>query len=382
MPMSNLRYCAANAAALASLFCMLAGGAWTWLCFPLAALPNSLGDEFFGEDLSGPQAGDQPCLDAQLVLALPLMALNTLVFACYFTSGDPLGVVALLQVCGVDFDAARASTGAPGYVSMIMGMGGFTGAAMTVAHELIHRTTRPGLVQVGRWLSAFCWESAFNLQHMVGHHMNAGFYEDSGTARRGENIYEFVVRASVYNNLTAIRSESDRLRRRNIPFFSIRNQFLTGQAMTLAIAAVYMAIAGWLGLAVFFIVHLQGRFYLEGAAYLEHYGLVRVPGTRFEPRHAWDTYRALSCALLFNLQRHSDHHQNATRPFYQLSVQKDAPRLPAGYLSLLPLAMVPPLWFAFMRPRLEAWDRERATPQELSYLAEHSAQGIFPVAAE
>jgi len=52
------------------------------------------------------------------------------------------------------------------------------------------------------------------------------------------------------------------------------------------------------------------------------------------------------------LQRHADHHLNPMRPYAALQPQPQSPRLPMGYAGMIPLAFVPPLWFAVMNPRV------------------------------
>ena len=101
---------------------------------------------------------------------------------------------------------------------------------------------------------------------------------------------------------------------------------------------------------------------LEITNYLEHYGLERReigPG-RYEtvgPQHSWNSSHLVSNAYLFNLARHSDHHFLASRPYEMLRHWDDtvAPQLPAGYPAMLLAALVPPLWFRIMDPRVAAW---------------------------
>jgi len=62
---------------------------------------------------------------------------------------------------------------------------------------------------------------------------------------------------------------------------------------------------------------------------------------------------------MINLARHSDHHAVASRRYQILRTfgPDEAPQLPAGYGSMYVLALVPPLWFAVMNPRVDAWRR-------------------------
>ncbi|MFN3416813.1 MAG: hypothetical protein ACK4ZD_10930 [Caldimonas sp.] len=55
-----------------------------------------------------------------------------------------------------------------------------------------------------------------------------------------------------------------------------------------------------------------------------------------------------------NLQRHSDHHMHAGKPYASLE-PLPGPQLPTGYAGCIWLAMVPPLWFRLMHPRLARW---------------------------
>lgn len=93
---------------------------------------------------------------------------------------------------------------------------------------------------------------------------------------------------------------------------------------------------------------------------MEHYGLFRVETAtgRFErtlPRHSWNSPERVTNWMSLNLQRHSDHHAFAGRPYEQLRHYEDVPQLPSGYPSMMLVALVPPLWFRVMNPRVDAW---------------------------
>ena len=108
------------------------------------------------------------------------------------------------------------------------------------------------------------------------------------------------------------------------------------------------------------IHHVYAWYGLTQANYVEHYGLLRqkLPNGRYElpePRHSWNTNHIYSNLVSFHLQRHSDHHANALRPYQALRDFEDLPRLPSGYPGCFGLAMIPPLWFKVMDPKLMAW---------------------------
>jgi alkane 1-monooxygenase len=130
--------------------------------------------------------------------------------------------------------------------------------------------------------------------------------------------------------------------------------------LTAAIAAVLIATFGWIMVPFLLIHHLYAWYGLTQANYVEHYGLLRqkLPNGRYElpePRHSWNTNHLYSNLVSFHLQRHSDHHANALRPYQALRDFDDVPKLPSGYPGSFGLAMIPWLWFKVMDPKLLAW---------------------------
>jgi hypothetical protein len=57
--------------------------------------------------------------------------------------------------------------------------------------------------------------------------------------------------------------------------------------------------------------------------------------------------------FLFKLQRHSDHHAYALRPYQILRNFVDSPQLPTGYTGMIVLALFPPLFFMVMDKRID-----------------------------
>ena len=117
-------------------------------------------------------------------------------------------------------------------------------------------------------------------------------------------------------------------------------------------------------LASFFLIQaFVAILLLEVVNYVEHYGLYRKKNSktgRYEkvtPIHSWNSDLYFSNALLFNLQRHSDHHANVNLPFPLLKDHPQSPMLPVGYPGMVLLALVPPLWFRVMDPKVEEWER-------------------------
>jgi hypothetical protein len=246
----------------------------------------------------------------------------------------------------------------------------YGGAAINVAHELIHRTQDALSLAWGRWLLAFSCDTTFAIEHVYGHHRTVATEADAATARRGEYVLAFAWRATRDGNINAFRHEAARLTRKGLPVWSWQNAALSWQAASLAVAAGWCVIAGPLGLLAFACLAFQGKLYLEAVDYIEHYGLVRIPGQPVEPRHSWNCYRSISNGLLYNLPRHANHHRFAAKPYWELEVEPDGPVMPHGYMTMILATFVPPIWHRVIDAPLAAWDATMASPDERSQLAE------------
>jgi alkane 1-monooxygenase len=177
------------------------------------------------------------------------------------------------------------------------------------------------------------------------------------TARRGEPLHAFLLRAIGRSFVSAWRLEARRLARVGRSTWIWRNRMLAG---IVAEAALYAAIAvfvGWLGVAFFAVHSLVAVLLVETTNYIEHYGLERretAPGVyeRYGAEHAWDSPYRFSNWLLFNLPKHASHHLHPGRRHDELVYEAGAPSLPVGYPLAILLAMVPPLWFRVVDPHL------------------------------
>lgn len=340
-----LRFAGMNLLLVALCVAIAIGGDWPVIVFVATILLVTVGDETAGDDVTATPAAAR-FFDAMLYLTVPLMALAL-----------GLGLVSLA--------GALPATTPLGLVGMVLALGLFAGAAATnVAHELVHRTGDRRAWYTARALLAVTADTGFAIEHVYGHHRHVGTARDPATARRGETLYAFVARSTLGQITSAFAFERERLARHGVSPWSWHNRLLSGQILTIALFVAGWALAGLSGLALLAIVALQGKAYLEAVNYIEHYGLAREPGTRVETRHSWNSHRAISNALLYNLPRHAEHHIEAAKPFWQLEVREGAPVLPHGYKTMILLALVPPLFRAVVQPRLDVWDRELATTAE------------------
>lgn len=245
-----------------------------------------------------------------------------------------------------------------GYLGLVFGTGFTGGAAINMGHELGHKKGR-----LERWLARLALAphayGHFVVEHVRGHHRDVATPEDSASARMGESYYRFMGREIPGGFRRAWALESARLARQGRRAWALGNECVRAGLLT---AACWGALLAWLGWAALPFLVLQAAFaytVLSAANYVEHYGLLRERDAqgrylRPAPRHSWNSNHVLSNILLYQLQRHSDHHAHPTRPYQALRHFEEAPQLPLGYFGMFVLAWLPPLYFRVMDPRVLA----------------------------
>jgi alkane 1-monooxygenase len=298
-------------------------------------------DVLIGEDDNNPAESDVPALESDryyrwiVYLSVPLIYL-TLAFCAWY--------------------AVNAGLTWYGYLALAVAMGWTGGAGINAGHELGHKKTAVERA-VARFALAPTGYGHFNIEHNRGHHRDVATPEDPASSRMGESYYRFMRREIPGALRRGCKLERDRLARQGLPWFSVRNEILQTGLIT---ALVWAGLVVWLGAAVVPLILIQafiGYSLLTSANYVEHYGLLRqkTQGGRYErpePRHSWNSNHVLSNILLYQLQRHSDHHAHPTRRYQSLRHFDEAPQLPTGYFGMFLLAFFPPLWFRVMDPRV------------------------------
>ncbi len=237
---------------------------------------------------------------------------------------------------------------------------------IAVAHELMHRPSR-----IDRWLGdlLLCTVSYphFAIEHVYGHHIRVATPDDPASARLGESLYAFVPRSVVGGLRSAWAIEVRRLKARGQGWVSVQNRMLGYLALVAAWYVAAFLFVGVYGLAAVAIQSAVAIFSLETINYLQHYGLQRKqvsPGRYERPgvQHCWNWETRFSGLYFLNLGRHSEHHRSANRRFDALRVLDGQPRLPGGLIPMYLTAMVPPLWFSIMNPRVAAVRAAAAAP--------------------
>ncbi|MGK7391723.1 MAG: alkane 1-monooxygenase [Candidatus Cyclobacteriaceae bacterium M2_1C_046] len=246
-------------------------------------------------------------------------------------------------------------------LSMAMVTGGI---GITVAHELGHKKNKLEQVYSQILLMTVSYMH-FYVEHNRGHHVYVATPEDPATARKNEDFYSFWIRSVFGGYKHAWTLENQRLKRKGKSPVSVSNKMIWFTLLPILFCAMFTIIfsinkagVAW-EVPLFFIGQSFFAFtLLELVNYVEHYGIMRkeiAPGQyeRVTPIHSWNTDFIISNFFLFQLQRHSDHHYNAIKRYQVLNSYKESPQLPAGYPTMIMLAMFPPLWFKIMNPRVE-----------------------------
>ncbi|MCS6928673.1 MAG: alkane 1-monooxygenase [Saprospiraceae bacterium] len=249
------------------------------------------------------------------------------------------------------------------WIGLTFSAGIIVGAVgINVAHELGHRV-RKYEQAMAKWMLMVALYQHFFIEHNRGHHKYVATDRDPATARRNEWLFAFWLRSMTGSWRSAWQLEVSRLRRLGLPIWSRHNEMLKFVLWQLGWLASVALFIGPKALTGALVIALIGVLLLESINYIEHYGLRRrilsngLPEP-VSPAHSWNSNHALGRIFLYELSRHSDHHYKATRKYQILRHLEESPQLPFGYPTSILLALIPPLWFRIMNPRLPKADVE------------------------
>ena len=324
----------------------LATGSELWLLTPLAyvyfAIPFL--DGVLGEDAHNPPEAVVPQLVRDPYYHTILCVHTSLLYASFLFCAWCVGTYDLSWW---------------GFLALALASGLSSVDALIVGHELGHKRSRlsRGFAQAALILVGY---GHFRVEHNLGHHRDVATPDDSASSRMGESVYAFALREVPGAIRRGWSLECARLARRGHTPWCASNEILRSWIASGLILLGLVLCFGPSLLLFVAIHHAQAWYGLTQANYVEHYGLLRarLPNGEYEPpapRHSWNTNHVFSNLLTFHLQRHSDHHAHATRPYQALRDRSDIPRLPNGYPGCFGLAAVPRLWFRVMDPKLLEW---------------------------
>lgn len=319
------------------------GGLWSWWTVFLVYVLVPVADQALGLDRRNPASAS----------LLPLSRSRTADWPLYLALPVQVGLILFLLQA---MQAAEPLWVKLGWVVSVGLSAG--GLGIVVAHELVHRRQRFEY-WLGKLLLMTVLYMHFAIEHVRGHHARVATDADPASARLGQSVYGFVLQSVWRQWPSAWQLEVDRLQKKQLPVWSLHNEMLgmvLCQGLWLIGIAFFFGLTGLLAAVSIAVIAFT---LLEVVNYVEHYGLRRKVDAagRLEPvrsHHSWNSDHRMSRILLFELPRHTDHHMNGSRPYQTLHSVEGAPQLPAGYPAMVLLALIPPLWFRIMNPRVAA----------------------------
>ena len=380
--MKYLKYYISPLTIITAIYTCSIGAYYSTLFFIGFSLFIILGDMILKKDASEETYSYVFLLDVPMYINLPLLMLLVL-FTVFALSSDPSDLFQsiFMNYLNIDLFNMRQSMNVADSISLVALTGLFIGIMGTVpGHELVHRKKNKFDMFMGNWLLAFSWDCAFAIEHVYGHHKNVGLGHDPATAKRGENIYLFILRAIIKEQKDAWSIELNQAKRREQSFISIRNRMIIVYFRSLFITFIAYLIGGISGTLIFLLCAFIAKSLLEVINYSEHYGLIRVSGETVSPRHSWNSNSTMSSIYLYNVTRHSSHHEKANLKYWELRSYNDAPMMPQGYLTMLYMALFLPYFFhRMMAKKLIEWDKNYATDNERILAIEQNKKSGIPL---
>jgi alkane 1-monooxygenase len=309
---------------------------FSYLCIPVL-------DGLFGSDTNNPPEAVVPLLEQDryyrlLTYATVPLHFVTLIILAWFVTVQDISSWAVLAVA--------------------ITAGAYSGLGINTAHELGHKKTRleQNLAKFALAVPAY---GHFCVEHNRGHHRHVATPNDPASARMGESIYAFMLREIPGGFRRGWLQEAERLQRKGLNVWSRHNVVLQSYAISVILQGGLVFVFGWIMLPFLAVHNFWAWFQLTSANYIEHYGLLRqkLPSGAFErcqPHHSWNANYVFSNVVLFQLERHSDHHANSSRRYQSLRNFDDIPELPNGYFGMYLLAYIPWLWYWVMDKRVLA----------------------------
>ncbi len=315
------------------LFGNLNGGWFSLSNFVFTFVILGLLELVLPEDKNNTEGQDDvlPNLLMLLVVAGQFIALASLVYGVYTQ-----------QISSYWILAAALSTGT---ASGTMGI--------VAAHELIHHKAKFWNF-LGRVLLFSVFNPYFYVHHLRIHHKSVGTAADPVTAQKGETFYAYLIRSFGGQIAQSFDLEKQRLQKLNKSPYGLHNYVIAIFSGAILILSLLWFFFGFYVALAFVLQAKIANILLEYTNYIEHYGLSRSEKERVNETHSWQSDKIVSRYFLMDLSRHADHHFHAAKPFHTLLSHEKSPVLPGGYSSMFLPALIPPLWFRLVNPRIPA----------------------------
>ena len=286
---------------------------------------------------------------------------SLLLFLCF-------PAIIVLSFCGAYFFSNTSKLNLIGRIGWIISFG-LTISMLTLAagHELIHRRNAIKRL-IGGFYMAFVGCALYKIEHIRGHHANVATPVDIGSANLNQSVYHFMAQAFRKSIVNVWRDEKKRLVRKGNSVLSWHNELIRWHFVSFGLVIVYYLLFGLFGVIFYIGTCLIAHIVYYIFNYIQHYGLKRHEledgkYERFSAAHSWSCNFLLSSMASFNFPHHTDHHLNPGRPYPLLRHLAESPQMPIGYVGMFLMALIPPLWFKVMNPRVLLYN-EKAKSQK------------------
>ena len=340
--MNSLKYTAAYTLPLSALLGIWLGGWWSFLTPVYAFLAIPLLETLLPQDNTNLKPADRATDGINPVFDLMLYVNLIIVYGLIWFVGEVYSSSSSfsLEWVGVAFS-----------LGIVLGTNG-----INVGHELGHRQ-KSWERFLGKMLLLPSFYMHFYIEHNFGHHQNAATPDDPATAKINQTLYSFWITSVVRQYINSWRIQADLLKRQSRPFISLYNDMMWFTLFQLVYAGVLFMVFGIQVCVLLVASGLVGVLLLESVNYIEHYGLLRnrLPSGRYErvrAMHSWNSNHVVGRIVLYELTRHSDHHYKSSKKYQILDYHEQSPEMPYGYPTSLVIALIPPLWFRLMNPRI------------------------------
>jgi alkane 1-monooxygenase len=221
-----------------------------------------------------------------------------------------------------------------------------------VVHELIHRRRRTHAM-AGHALAGMCGYPLLGAEHLA-HHARPADADGAEVPRREEGLLGFGVRRLARVGREFLGPGAAVWTRRYATATMVRLRWASLSMVVMASA--FTAIAGWRGTLLFGLVIIGVAFGVQVITYIQHWALGDDSlGAAVSYGRGWEDDCQFQAWITLNISLHDVHHREPRLPYYLLRLAPDAPRLPAGYVVLMFVALVPPIWRWAMEPALARW---------------------------
>lgn len=228
-----------------------------------------------------------------------------------------------------------------------------------VAHELMHRR-EPLDRLMGRSLTILIGYPHLREEHEY-HHANVGdAFGRGGAAPINTSVYRYMVEQTWYGLVNAIHGVAIPEARHNSQLLI---QPLTNLLLYLGWCGVGAAVGGWKAAIFLCLLSVACILVVEAVNYIQHYGLARGPNQPIDVHLSWEAPCWIANAATLNINYHGMHHVDEWLAFYDLERSEGAPAYPSGYVTMLLLALIPPLFYRAMNRRLIRFERSRLSGQ-------------------